>query len=571
MSTPAVHKTIAQMRRAVLGPDGGGLSDGQLLSCFVEHRDEAAFEALVRRLGPMVLGVCRRVIANEHDAEDAFQATFLVLVRKAATVVPREAVANWLYGVAFQTARKGRAMAVKRGAREKQLAAIPEPSQGAASATASSRTAPCPPDDWSDLQPILDQELSRLPDKYRLPVVLCDLQGKTRKDAAEQLGWPEGSLSGRLSRARALLARRLTRRGVAISSAALAAALGQNAASASVPPAVLASTLAAAKVFVTGSALAVSGRAAVLAEGVLKAMLIAKLKSAALVLVVCGMITLAGSLVYSSFGSQPPDNRPVAQEKLPPTLARPGNQPGPKGEPTDLDRLQGSWESVSAVRNGEDSATLRLAIEKDRILYPGLSNVVGRNVPADRIAALRPTTPRQIDIEVHTNPGEGKSSLFGIYKFEGENLTICLGKERPTKFESPKGSGNSLFELRRHKPAAPPVKNDEKVTDKAKAAPKGDYILAVVHGVLRSDDPDRPASAYVLVRRAELGEDKVWFWFSEGEWKRWRDIFPKLNGAGVVVRGKLAQMPKGSGASIPPGALYFLSGVEIESPPGTPR
>src|SRR6516165_12818079 len=95
--TTMVNKTIAHLRRAVLGPDGGGLSDGQLLACFVDHRDDAAFEALVRRLGPMVLGVCRRVIGNDHDAEDAFQAAFLVLVRKAATIVPREAIANWLY------------------------------------------------------------------------------------------------------------------------------------------------------------------------------------------------------------------------------------------------------------------------------------------------------------------------------------------------------------------------------------------------------------------------------------------------------------------------------------------
>jgi uncharacterized protein (TIGR03067 family) len=311
-------------------------------------------------------------------------------------------------------------------------------------------------------------------------------------------------------------------------------------------------------------------------------MLIAKLKSGALVLVVCGLIALAGSFAYSSFGSQPPDDPPVAQEKLPPTLARPGNQPGPKGDPTDLERLQGSWESVSAVRDGEDSATLRLVIEKDKILYPGLSNVVGRNVPADRIAALRATTPRQIDIDVLTNPGEGKSSLLGIYKLEGDQLTICLGKERPKTFKSPKGSGNSFFVLRRQKPAPPPVQNEKKVTDKAiqneqKATdkakapePKGDYIKAEVRGILRLADPDRPASWYVAVRHGNQ-EDKVWLWFSEGEWKAWRDIVPKLVGAEVVVRGRMAQMPQKSGASIPPGSMHFEGHVEIESPPGTPR
>jgi RNA polymerase sigma factor (sigma-70 family) len=569
MATAAVHKTIAQMRRVVLGPDGGGLADGQLLTCFVEHHDEAAFEALVRRLGPMVLGVCRRMIANDHDAEDAFQATFLVLVRKAATVVPREAVANWLYGVAFQTARKGRAMAIKRRAREKQLAALPEPSQAAASGSASRRTASSTSDDWSDLQPILDQELSRLPDKYRLPVVLCDLQGKTRKDAAGQLGCPEGSLSGRLSRARALLARRLTRRGLAISGAALAAAIGQNAASATVPPAVLASTLTAAKVFAMGSA--ASGHAAVLAEGVLKAMLIAKLKLGALVLVVCGMMALAASVAYSGFGPQPTDDLPVVQEKSPPTLALPGGQPDPKREPIDFDRLQGAWESVSAVRNGEESKPLRFVIERNMVRYPEFVNVIGRPFLADRIAALRPSTPRQIDIEVLSNPAEGKSSLVGIYNLDGDQLTICLGQERPTKFESPKGSGISLFVMQRQKPAVPPAEEAvPRLTDKAKAAPREDYIKAEVRGVLRMETPDRPASAYVAVRRSDR-EDKVWLWFNEGQWKAWRDIVPKLVGTEVVVRGRIGQMPAKSMASIAPGAMHFEGRIEIESPPGTPR
>src|SRR5207302_2960368 len=118
------------------------------------NHDEAAFAALVQQHGPMVWGVCRRLLANHHDAEDAFQATFLVLVRKAASVVPREMVANWLYGVAHQTALKARATTARRRAREKQVPDMPEP-------------AAAPQKLWDDLQPLLDQELSRLPDKYR--------------------------------------------------------------------------------------------------------------------------------------------------------------------------------------------------------------------------------------------------------------------------------------------------------------------------------------------------------------------------------------------------------------------
>jgi RNA polymerase sigma-70 factor (ECF subfamily) len=117
------------LRRATLQHEGAGLTDGQLLESYVTSREEAAFAALVRRHGPMVWGVCRRVLRSHHDAEDAFQATFLVLVRKAAAVVPREAVANWLYGVAHQTALNARATAAKRRAREKQLTAMPEPAR----------------------------------------------------------------------------------------------------------------------------------------------------------------------------------------------------------------------------------------------------------------------------------------------------------------------------------------------------------------------------------------------------------------------------------------------------------
>jgi hypothetical protein len=120
-------RVLQHLRRASLLPDGAGLSDGQLVGCFVEQGDQAAFAALVRRHGPMVWGVCRRLLANHHDAEDAFQAAFLVLVRKAASVVPREKVANWLYGVAYQTAFKARAMAAAPGGGKGRWRRCPSP------------------------------------------------------------------------------------------------------------------------------------------------------------------------------------------------------------------------------------------------------------------------------------------------------------------------------------------------------------------------------------------------------------------------------------------------------------
>src|SRR5436305_5459780 len=148
----------------------------------------------------MVWGVSRRVLRNHHDAEDAFQATFLVLVRRAASIASKELVANWLYGVAHQTALKARAMVAKRRGRERQVEVMPEP-------------VIAEQEPWPDLQPVLDEELSRLPDKYRTVVILCDLEGVTRKEAARQLGCPEGTVAGRLARARAMLAKRLARGG----------------------------------------------------------------------------------------------------------------------------------------------------------------------------------------------------------------------------------------------------------------------------------------------------------------------------------------------------------------------
>jgi RNA polymerase sigma factor (sigma-70 family) len=261
---------------------GAGLTDGQLLEDFISRREGAALAALVRRHGPMVWGTVRRALRNYHDAEDAFQATFLVLVRRAASVVPREMVANWLYGVARQTARKARATAARRKGRERQVTEMPEPAAGGQEA-------------WRELQPLLDEELGRLPDTYRAVIVLCDLEGKTRKEAARQLGVPEGTVAGRLARARGLLAKRLTRRGLALSGGALAALLSQNVAAAGVPASVASSTITAACLVAAGQAAAagvISASAAALAEGVLRAMLPNKLRGVlgALALVAAGLV-----------------------------------------------------------------------------------------------------------------------------------------------------------------------------------------------------------------------------------------------------------------------------------------
>jgi RNA polymerase sigma factor (sigma-70 family) len=287
MSTGQTRDLLRQLRRAALLLDGGGLTDGQLLECFIGQRDELAFEALVRRHGPMVLGVCRRVLRNPEDAEDAFQATFLVLVRKATSIGQRELLGNWLYGVAYRTALDARAATTRRRARERQVSPMPEPEAGDEA------------DVWRDLRPLLDQELNRLPDKYRVLVVLCDLEGRTRREAARYLGIPEGTLSGRLTTARRLLAKRLAHHGLALSGGALMAALSPSAASACVPLPLVTSTVQAATAVAAGQAAAgvVSAKVAALAEGVLKAMFVTKLKISVLLLVL-GVVVGASVLAY---------------------------------------------------------------------------------------------------------------------------------------------------------------------------------------------------------------------------------------------------------------------------------
>src|SRR5262245_31294343 len=266
VATEPTGQVIQHLRKAVLLRDGGGLTDGQLLGCFLDHRDEAAFATIVKRHGPMVWGLCRRLLPH-HDAEDAFQATFLVLVRRAASIRPQEMVANWLYGVARQTAFKARAMSAKRRARERQVTAMPEPAgkqQGSE----------------SDLQLLLDQELSRLPDVYRVVIILCELQGKTRKEAARQLGLPEGTVASRLARARALLAKRLARHGLTVTGGLAVAVLSEQASAAGVPVSLLSSTIKAVTLVAAGHAVTagvIPVRVAALTEGVLQAMFLNKL------------------------------------------------------------------------------------------------------------------------------------------------------------------------------------------------------------------------------------------------------------------------------------------------------
>jgi RNA polymerase sigma factor (sigma-70 family) len=248
--------------------------DAWLLQQFVAQRDEEAFAAILERHGPLVWSVCRRVLREPADAEDAFQATFLVLVRKARSVRRLDALGAWLHRVALNIARTSRAATAKRQVHERQAAIMSEGTSG-------------DEDLGRDWQPLLHEEVDRLPRKYRAPVILCYFQEMTHDAAARQLGWPIGTVKGRLARARNLLRTRLNRRGLTLASAALAAALAEEAATA-MPPALLGTALRVATSAVSGGA--VSAVVVALAKGALQTMTTTKLVLMMLVLSAVGLL-----------------------------------------------------------------------------------------------------------------------------------------------------------------------------------------------------------------------------------------------------------------------------------------
>jgi RNA polymerase sigma factor (sigma-70 family) len=276
-----MNKVLDYIHRTLASPDIG-LTDGQLLARFIATRDEASFALLVRRHGPMVWRLCLRVLGHVQDAEDCFQAAFVVLACKAASVVKRESVGSFLYGVAYRTALEAKVINTRRRARERQVEEMPHPEVTHA--------------DLTDWRPWLDRELSRLPEKYRTAVILCDLEGRSRKEAARQLRVPEGTLSSRLATARRLLAKRLARYGLSLSGVALA----ERVVSAPVAASLLSSTTKA----VVGQA-ALPRSIHYLVKGALQTMLTAKLKMAVGALMVVAALGTSG-LVYRASGQPAP-------------------------------------------------------------------------------------------------------------------------------------------------------------------------------------------------------------------------------------------------------------------------
>jgi RNA polymerase sigma factor (sigma-70 family) len=308
-----INEVVRRLRHSLEDRDAARLSDGQLLEAYRGRGEAAAFGELLRRHGPMVFGVCHRMLRSADDAEDAFQATFLILIRKAASVRPAERVGNWLYGVAWHTARKARAMNERRRAREKPLAAAVEPA--------------APGQEREELHEWLDTAVRGLPDAYRTVVVLCELEGRTLQDAAQQLGWPVGTVAGRLSRARQLLARRLRARPAVL--AAGIPLVAAELASAQVPPALAARVLLTNELLATGLPLpgSVPARVAALAEQVMKSLWLSGLRRLVAVVVVLGLLGLGVAAWCQSPAPRPEEAgepRALADQPVPKADPKPG-------------------------------------------------------------------------------------------------------------------------------------------------------------------------------------------------------------------------------------------------------
>jgi RNA polymerase sigma factor (sigma-70 family) len=268
MSSESVGPLLRYIRQMATGRKDSDLPDHQLLERFATFRDESAFAALLRRHGPMVLSVCQSVLHNLHDAENAFQAAFLVLAQKAGSIQRRDSVSSWLYRVAYHLAVKAQASAARRKDLEKRAAVMPSAD-------------PLLDLNLRELRGVLFEELDRLPENYRAPLVLCYLEEKTQEEAARLLGWSKGAVIGRLQRGRELLRKRLRQRGLTLSASLAASALALGSASAAVPASLSASTLQAALQLAAGRGTAaglVLAQVAALVEGASTMMFVNKAK-----------------------------------------------------------------------------------------------------------------------------------------------------------------------------------------------------------------------------------------------------------------------------------------------------
>jgi RNA polymerase sigma factor (sigma-70 family) len=316
MPSPPSVTAVGHICALAVSDGAPELTDGQLLEQFVVGKDGTAFAALVRRHGQMVWGTCRNVLRHQQDCEDAFQATFLVLARQAASVRKAEALPGWLHGVAYRVAMKAKRSAARRRAHERQA----QPQTRSVSESA-----------WRDLQAALDEEVQGLPPRLRAPFVLCCLEGKGPEYAAGQLGWKVSTVYTRLSQARQELVRRLALRGVSLSAALCAATLSREAAGAALPAALAKVTVRAVLSDTAGKVAsgAVSANVAALAQGVTQTMCKTKGKMAIVLFLMAGLLVAGAGVAGTRLPATPEPARPAGPLSR---TAAAGKAHAPKGE-----------------------------------------------------------------------------------------------------------------------------------------------------------------------------------------------------------------------------------------------
>jgi RNA polymerase sigma factor (sigma-70 family) len=417
-----------------------------MLERFVTERDESAFATLVERHGPMVLEVCLRVLQDAHEAEDACQATFLVLARKAGSLGRPELLANWLYGVAYRAARKTQRQAIRYRAHAKKGAAM----------QATDLTAEVI---WKDVRPVIDEELDRLPDKFRAVVVLCYLEGVKAEDAARQLGCARGTILSRLARAREQLRKRLARRGVMLSAGFLGLLLARNAAaSIAMSPTFTLATAKAASAFAlnrTIPANVTTQRVDKIAKGVLAGMLFASLRVGLVCLIVAGAaILVVATAVRLRLGATSQD--PIVD------MERERLAAGTRASIQDTENLRGTWRLVEYVSAGKEFVPDEIKNWSWTIEGDGFTMIGCHNDPANpqpmknaqnevmqfhfRLDAA--TFPKSVDVSVGRSP-----CWVGIYELDRDTFRVCTVKAnspRPTGFAP---DGNNIVWVFKRGPA----------------------------------------------------------------------------------------------------------------------
>jgi RNA polymerase sigma factor (sigma-70 family) len=546
---------VIHLRSMVAHQEAAGIADSDLLRRYVHERDESAFETLLRRHGPMVLGVCRRLLHNPHDAEDAFQVTFLVLVRKASALRSPGTVGNWLYGVAHRTALEARKISAKRHAKEVMIVPRVE----------------APRDTSEELRAVLDQELKRLPDKHREVVVLCDLEGKTRKEAALDLGCAEGTVASRLARARTVLAKRLTRQGLVLSGGGLAVLLSESAASAALPSSLLSSTIQAAGAYGAGKVAAgvISTNVIALTQGVLRAMFLTKLKMAAVVLLTVAIVGVgAGSLIFRAHAAgdltDQDGAQKSAQESAPPQGENPWKRVAPESSvdaaqkimPLSSDDLRGLWKGekdgikVDLVFYGRQAkwpAHWRVEYKMtDEGVIRGSSDepFLAVHVGADLKVAADPI-PGRLNLylpaylgdkkEIKASSWNGKTPVGEIEKIDAGTIRLRI---IPTGYDDPANNSfdfPAVLGLILHR-----VEEKEKQVSEKAAKPAGEDITveamppAVVKTVPQSGVTNVDAkTTEIQVTFSKDMMDENWSWAQLSD-----ETFPKIIGKPKYLKDK---------------------------------